>query len=524
MSEFLSSITGKAQNALKSAGFNTGQSNDPENGGQGGILKSRTFESIHHQLRTFQQQYSSSVTPVQKIITTQKGIALDFDSLSNDCHGHSKEFYTWGQHQDPDIKDVSDRLAWISYIEGSSAHTLATRIDASRAPFKALRDAENTLVGLHNQIARIEHDMQRGSEQKLAELKQQLHQAEVNDEPLEKEVELLKRKAVRDSEQMKWQATREYAEKLILLSQGASGVLAALSSVPPADKQYHGGQMTATVRATLQQALDNYKPGDINLPLRPAGADISRSDTRSFGETHAQELSRISPVGSSVQPTIPLTPPPTSAGNAPPHAPSHGLNASSGSYRPSSGVPASPSLQPRVSPSQVASSPPPGSQSTPLNPASLNQAPAPIPIPSNSPPPIVAPNPVEPGVKIPSITPTVAETGLPKSGGSDGPGPSSGSILDLKSPSPTTTRGSIAGQDTKGPYGTDALPSYGGAGGSSSTGYPQEKPKYETAEEEKKRLEREERERVLAAGGSVNPGGANQPPQDDSDLPPYQEF
>lgn len=176
----------------------------------------------------------SSVTPVQKIITTQKGIALDFDSLSNDCQGHSKEFYTWGQHQDPDIKDgaftnsfldlifsstsqsVSDRLAWISYIEGSLAHTLATRIDASRAPFKALRDAENTLggrrnirVSLHNQIARIEHDMQRGSEQKLAELKQQLHQAEVNDEPLEKEVELLKRKAVRDSEQMKWQATRE---------------------------------------------------------------------------------------------------------------------------------------------------------------------------------------------------------------------------------------------------------------------------------------------------------------------------
>ena len=49
--------------------------------------------------------------------------------------------------------------------------------------------------------------------------------------------------------------------------------------------------------------------------------------------------------------------------------------------------------------------------------------------------------------------------------------------------------------------------------------------KYETAEEEKKRLEREERERILAAGGSSSfDPDSKQPPEGDSDLPPYQEF
>ena len=45
------------------------------------------------------------MTPVQKIITAQKGVALDFDSVGRDAHAHSKELYTWGQIEDEDIKD-----------------------------------------------------------------------------------------------------------------------------------------------------------------------------------------------------------------------------------------------------------------------------------------------------------------------------------------------------------------------------------------------------------------------------------
>ena len=59
------------------------------------------------------------------------------------------------------------------------------------------------------------------------------------------------------------------------------------------------------------------------------------------------------------------------------------------------------------------------------------------------------------------------------------------------------------------------------AGGSAPLG----EQKFESAEEEKKRLEREERERILAAGGSSNFNpDSKQPPEGDSDLPPYQEF
>jgi hypothetical protein len=59
------------------------------------------------------------------------------------------------------------------------------------------------------QLAKLEHDQQKGAEKRMAELKDQIKKAELDDQQLEKEVEILKRKAVRESEQLKWEAMRE---------------------------------------------------------------------------------------------------------------------------------------------------------------------------------------------------------------------------------------------------------------------------------------------------------------------------
>lgn len=81
---------------------------------------------------------------------------------------------------------------------------------------KALRDAEtaiaprrNVRAGLNLQLSRIEHDQAKGMEKKVAELKAQIKKAESDDASQEQEIELLKRKGVKDSEQIKWDALRE---------------------------------------------------------------------------------------------------------------------------------------------------------------------------------------------------------------------------------------------------------------------------------------------------------------------------
>ncbi|KAG9222852.1 hypothetical protein PLEOSDRAFT_1101731 [Pleurotus ostreatus PC15] len=562
---FLASIADKAQSAINASPLaghlpNVGGHGRPvspdgatqpsanEAAAQGGH-RSHAFESLQYQLRSFQQQYSSSTTPAQRIITSAKGVAIDFDSAARDAKNYSKELYTWGQNEDEDLKDVSDRLAYLNFVQGALASSLALKLDSARIPFKALRDAEASLAprrnlraGLHAQLAKLEHDQVKGGEKKILEIKDQIRKAEADDASQEKEIELLKRKALREGETLKWEAIREYAEKLVLLSQAANPIVGALPSIPPTPSHpYTGAQATGAARASLQRALDNYKTGHINL-LPQAGADLSRSDTRSFGETHASELSSIS--NSSVSlPGLPVTPPP---GSHPPFAQQQ----------------------------QQQSQPPPPVQpidihptSPPINPMTLNQSPVTIPPTSASPTtntlrtPIVSPDPLQP---IAPQLPTVAETGVPVAAGAGGPGPQSGSLHDLKSASPT------AGAPVN-PFGSGATTTIapntaiGGppsgavkfesaeeekrrlqredrdkllvSGGSGVTGVPAqtgEAPppaaeaggpapaKYETAEEEKKRLERERREQVLREGGSTNPPKDHKP--SDDELPPYQDY
>lgn len=101
-------------------------------------------------------------------------------------------------------------------MHGSLAGSLAIKLDAARAPFKALRDAEtaitprrNIRAGIALTISRMEHDQAKGTEQRLAETRAQLRRYEEQDEAQEKQIEILKRKALRDSEQLKWEAIRE---------------------------------------------------------------------------------------------------------------------------------------------------------------------------------------------------------------------------------------------------------------------------------------------------------------------------
>ncbi|KAL4261138.1 Eisosome component PIL1-domain-containing protein [Pleurotus pulmonarius] len=560
---FLASFADKAQSAINASPLaghlpNVGGHGRPvspdastqpsanEAAAQGGH-RSHAFESLQYQLRSFQQQYSSSTTPAQRIITSAKGVAIDFDSAARDAKNYSKELYTWGQNEDEDLKDVSDRLAYLNFVQGALASSLAVKLDSARIPFKALRDAETSLAprrnlraGLHAQLAKLEHDQVKGGEKKILEIKDQIRKAEMDDASQEKEIELLKRKALRDGETLKWEAIREYAEKLVLLSQAANPIVAALPSVPPTPSHpYTGAQATGAARASLQRALDNYKTGHINL-LPQAGADLSRSDTRSFGETHASELSSIS--NSSVSlPGLPVTPPP---GSHPPFAQQQQQQQTQ--------------PIPPVQPVDV------HSVSPPINLMALNQSPVTIPSASTSPAantlrtPIVSPDPLQP---IAPQLPTVAETGVPVAAGASGPGPQSGSLHDLKSASPTAGAavnpfGSGATTTTAPSIATGAPPTgavkfesaeeekrrlqredrdkllvSGGSGVPAQTG---EAPppaaeagastpaKYETAEEEKKRLERERREQVLREGGSGIPPGDHKP--SDDELPPYQDY
>lgn len=109
---------------------------------------------------------------------------------------------------------VTDRLAYFQFVQGSLADSLAKKLDAARLPLKNLRDKEDALAArrtirnnYEQHIAKLETSS--GNEKKINELEELLKRANIEDEPLEKEVQILERKAIKESEHAKWEAIRE---------------------------------------------------------------------------------------------------------------------------------------------------------------------------------------------------------------------------------------------------------------------------------------------------------------------------
>jgi Eisosome component PIL1 len=95
---------------------------------------------------------------------------------------------------------------------------LLTCIIRSRTSWKNVRDAEaqiaprraarNNLVTQINKL-KTEGGKTGGVDTRLTDLDAQLKKAEADDGPLENELELLKRNAIKESETMKWKALQE---------------------------------------------------------------------------------------------------------------------------------------------------------------------------------------------------------------------------------------------------------------------------------------------------------------------------
>jgi len=117
MPNFLSSFIDQAQNAVQSSPLankiplghhrptSPGVQNTNTTSSSGSTThKSSALAALNHQFRTLKQQYGDS-TPYQRLITTSKGVVMDYDNVARDAKASSKELYMWGQTETDDLKD-----------------------------------------------------------------------------------------------------------------------------------------------------------------------------------------------------------------------------------------------------------------------------------------------------------------------------------------------------------------------------------------------------------------------------------
>ncbi|KAG8991725.1 hypothetical protein FRB94_012286 [Tulasnella sp. JGI-2019a] len=250
MESFLGSLQNKAQHALDKSGFaskipanfqpanfqtHTTAAQQPLNapGHQGGGKpdsrrnsgsSGRPFivDNITQQLRALHNQYAPQGPPdvryVQVLVTNAKGVSLDYQGVGRDAQALSKDFYLWGQEQEEDVKDVTDRLAFVTFAHGNLATNLANELDAARAPFKNLREILTKAAPRKSQLQAIDAQIKTlqtsggrnpGAETKIAELEAERRRRVNEDEPMEMQIATIKRNAIKESEEIRWKAVKE---------------------------------------------------------------------------------------------------------------------------------------------------------------------------------------------------------------------------------------------------------------------------------------------------------------------------
>ncbi|GAA5949524.1 hypothetical protein JCM21900_000250 [Sporobolomyces salmonicolor] len=498
-----------------------------------GFDKLPAVSSIPHTLR--QQAvpltyHHTETLQLQLLIKSLSGVRAEYDALARETARASKQLFLWSKDdRDADITDVSDRAAFLVYKTSELEQEAADKVEQSRAPLKDIRNFENDLATRRKNrtILAAKIDSLKGKKNngdQVQHLTAELSQVDQENATFESSFDTLKRTKLHEAFSLQFVAQKELGEKLAIVASYGELLLEGME-MDGAGAEYKGQDRTARVKAEMEEALLNWQPRALPR-LSESGSSLQRSDTRSFGATHADKLSQLDhgSTSSPPQPSASTSSAATSSLSHPgnhvrfvpplpsipgtPGDPSASLATGHGIQLHDRPVPPPPSQLHAVTSPLHSHSLAPSSTQGPT----LNLCPTPQDLGADFSPPLTTSHAIPhapPGVEPPE--PTVAETGAPKVGTG---GPSSGQLrprrsslqqqqqppAELASPprSAATARTSMPGSfDAAGWGSTAAGPGLGGGMTDSREGTGERLPAYGEGDEEAERAHAEA-ERILA--------------------------
>ncbi|GAA5971052.1 hypothetical protein JCM8115_006131 [Rhodotorula mucilaginosa] len=246
---------------------------------------------------------------LQLLIKSLSGVAHDQTSLARQQQQYSKDLFLWSKDdRGDDVVDICDRLAYLAFKSGEVEQAAARKMEESRIVLKDIRNFENDLVprrrNQHNiatRIATLQKEVaaatskksDRKYEDQIVKLQAELQAVAAENLTFETSFSVLKRTKLHEAFSLQFEAQKELGEKLALIA-GYGKLLLQGMETDGTGPDYSGKERTARVKAELEEALAKWTPSP--MPQLKAHGDgssalLDRSDTRSFGDTHASVLS-----------------------------------------------------------------------------------------------------------------------------------------------------------------------------------------------------------------------------------------
>ncbi|KWU42797.1 hypothetical protein RHOSPDRAFT_35637 [Rhodotorula sp. JG-1b] len=246
---------------------------------------------------------------LQLLIKSLSGVAHDQTSLARQQQQYSKDLFLWSKDdRGDDIVDICDRLAYLAFKSGEVEQAAAKKMEESRIVLKDIRNFENDLVprrrnqhNLATRIATLQKEVaaatskksDRKYEDQIVKLQAELQAVAAENLTFETSFSVLKRTKLHEAFSLQFEAQKELGEKLALIG-GYGELLLQGMETDGTGPDYSGKERTARVKAELEEALKNWSPSPMpQLNAHDDGSSsalLDRSDTRSFGDTHASVL------------------------------------------------------------------------------------------------------------------------------------------------------------------------------------------------------------------------------------------
>ncbi|BGP17418.1 hypothetical protein JCM10213_003299 [Rhodosporidiobolus nylandii] len=283
---------------------------DKKQGGLSSLFQRATdklpaLSSVPHQLR--QQAVRINPSQLQETLQLQltikalAGVVQDVNSLAREEQVFSKQLYTWSKEEAADIADISDRIALFHFKQSEIEAEAAVKVEQSRALLKDIRNFENDLVPRRRNAATLTTKLaalrketpSKKSDEQVAKLTSELQTLEAENATFEASFDTLKRSKLHEAFALQFAALRERGEKLAIVG-GYGELLLQTMESGGFGSEYKGKDTTARVKAELEDALKSWQPSPPPQLRDPSGSGfLNRSDSRSFGATHASQLSQL---------------------------------------------------------------------------------------------------------------------------------------------------------------------------------------------------------------------------------------
>ena len=221
---------------------------------------------------TFRKQAAGSMGPelsrkLAVLVKMEKNLMRSIEITSRERKDVAKQLSIWGEGNDEDVSDITDKLGVLIYEVGELEDQFIDRYDQYRITIKSIRDIEGSVQPsrdrkqkITDQIAYLKYKDPQSP--KINVLEQELVRAEAESLVAEAQLSNITREKLKTAFNYQFDSTREHAEKIALIAGYGKALLELLdeSPVTPGETRpaYDGYEASKQIIIDAENALASW--------------------------------------------------------------------------------------------------------------------------------------------------------------------------------------------------------------------------------------------------------------------------